>query len=511
MFSAKTHSPSDLFSRLLLCLFLVCLTTPFLAPIHALAFADPIHVTTQTDSVSFPQSIDFQMTAHDSIGVLTQATIFIQFGDKNGKHEQHRVMAPKAGTTVTFRWHEDITGNNFTPTGSHVSYYWQLLDNAGNLHIDTTQTFTVIDSRFTWQHATQGLLQINWYNRPAGFGQAVLHLASTHVSRISNDLGSGLKQPISLWIYQSNDDFHNSLPPNESEWVGGIAFPELDVASIVVDSLNDDTLVRDMPHEITHLIFHQIKNPSVPVPRWFDEGLAVYHQVYHEPEMSTTLKKALDKRALLPLDSIANDFPADANKAYLAYAESWNLLDYMYTTFDHAKMVLLMKDLGNARTDFNQDLQQALGIDEAHLENQWHLHLNQPPTLTAEQAIESSQLASQHIHVTTTDTSAPYLFFLGILLVILPAFGIGYLLVYQRRSRMRTLMAMQAGYHLQNNTGFSSPPAAYRGIQSAYPPQFPHTDLGRHFPTPPGAQTPFPPAPQREFIDWHPDRQAPRE
>jgi hypothetical protein len=36
---------------------------------------------------------------------------------------------------------------------------------------------------------------------------------------------------------------------------------------------------RDMPHELTHLIFHQQDHSEVPL--WFDEGIAVHHQHYH--------------------------------------------------------------------------------------------------------------------------------------------------------------------------------------------------------------------------------------
>ncbi|HEY7416220.1 MAG TPA: peptidase MA family metallohydrolase [Ktedonobacteraceae bacterium] len=433
MFRVKTCSRYYCFSWLLLCLVFGCLTLSCLTPIYASAFANPIQVTAQTDQVNFPKSIDFQMTAHDAAGTLTQATIFIQFKGIDEDQEQHAVTAPEAGNIVTFHWHEDTTGGSFTPTGTQISYYWLVQDDAGNRLTDTAQAFTVIDPRFTWQHATQGLLQVNWYNHPAAFGQTILQLASTNVNRISHDLGNGLKKPISVWIYQSDEDFHNSLPPNTNEWVGGIAFPNLDVASIVVNSYSDYTLTRDMPHELTHLIFHQVKSEDVQVPRWFDEGLAVYEQTYHEPEMSTRLQKGLDQHALLRLNDITYEFPADADKAYLAYAESWNLLGYMYTTFGHTRMATLMKDLGNPRTDFNQDLRQALGVDEAHLENQWHLYLHQPPILTASQASTTSSLAVQSIHATAPDSTAQFLLVLGVLLVILPALGIAYLLSYQHR------------------------------------------------------------------------------
>ncbi len=434
MLPVKLRSECYYFSWLLPCLLVGLLALTFLAPIHVFTSANAIKVTSQSDRVNFPKSIDFQITAHDATSRLTQATIFIQFRGIGGKHEQHEVTAPEAANTVTFRWHEDTTGESFAPTGTQISYYWLAQDETGSTRSSAAQLFTVIDPRFTWQQAAQGLLHIYWYNRPTSFGQDILQLASNNVDRISNDLGGGLKEPISVWIYQNDEDFHNSLPPGANEWVGGIAFPDLDVASIVVNNYDDYTLIRDMPHELTHLIFHQVKSNNVQAPRWFDEGLAVYEQTYHEPAMNTRLQRALSQHALLQLSDISYQFPADADKAYLAYAESWNLLSYMYTTFGHTRMAMLMKDLGAPHTNFNQDLRLALGVDEAHLENQWHLYLHQPPTLTSGQVRVASSLAAQYAHITTTDPTTQLLLVIGILLVILPALGIAYLLAYQRRA-----------------------------------------------------------------------------
>jgi hypothetical protein len=434
MFLMNFRARSYYFSWLLPCLLLGFLALIFLTPIHAFTSVNTIDVTAQSDRVNFPKSIDFQMTARDTTFRLTQATIFIQFKGIGGEHEQHQVTTSSASNTVTFSWHEDTTGNSFAPTGTRISYYWQVQDGAGNARNSTVQTFTVIDPHFTWQQAAQGSLQIYWYNRPTSFGQNILQLASDNVKRISNNLGGGLKEPISMWVYQSDEDFHNSLPPGANEWVGGIAFPDLDVASIVVNNYDDYTLIRDMPHELTHLIFHQVKSNVVQVPRWFDEGLAVYEQTYHEPGMNTRLQIGLSQHALLRLHDIDYAFPADADKAYLAYAESWNLLSYMYTTFGQTRMALLVKGLGDSHTNFNQDLRRALGVDEAHLENQWHLYLHQPPTLTPGQDRATSSLAAQYAHLTTTDPTTRLLLVIGILLVILPALGVAYLLAYQRRA-----------------------------------------------------------------------------
>ena len=405
-----------------LCLCALLLST-VVFPRPAFAAGDPIRVTSQTDTVHFPNFIDFDLSANDSSGTLSQAIISITFsipGYEN-QEDQHTLTISYPAQSVTLHWREDTTGNNFYPAGVLVAYNWQLEDSAGHRHTGVTQHFSTIDTRFNWQRLTQGNLQVNWYNRSQDFGQLVLDKASASLARISTMLGSRLVHPINVWIYASVDDFHGSLQPNSYEWVGGEALPSLDEASIVVVDTSDLTLVRDMPHELTHLLFHQLINPEVRIPTWFDEGLAVYNQIYHEPEMTARLQAALDLHTLLRLDDIADGFPSNSDQAYLAYAQSWNLVSYMYSTFGLNKMTVFIKLLKNLQATFTQDLQQALGEDQTHLEDQWRIHLHQPPALAPGQLTPTAQPQGQPVlpkTQTNANSSSPLLITFGFLLVL---------------------------------------------------------------------------------------------
>jgi len=415
-------------------------------PHTAFAASDPITVISQRDIIHFPNYIDFDLSAKDSNGIITRATISIRFtvpGYVNRLYDQ-TVPVDHPAHTVALQWRQNTTGNNFYPPGTLVSYNWQLQDNSGHAHGDAAQNFKTIDSRFNWQHLSQGTLQVNWYNRAQSFGQFMLEKASTSIAHIDTVLGGGLLHPIDLWVYQTDDDFHGSLPPNSYEWVGGVAFPSLQEASIVVVGSSDDTLRRDMPHELTHLVFHQLIGTGIEVPTWFDEGLAVYNQFYHEPGMTARLQEALDTHSLLRLDDITQDFPANSVQAYLAYAQSWNLVAFMYSTFGLAKMGALIKGLNNPQADFNGDLQTYLGEDEPHLENQWRIHLNQSPTLPADQltptpTIKPVNQPQQTQAQANTDSSEPLLIGLGALLVLASMICLALIVVTVDRRRQQAL------------------------------------------------------------------------
>jgi hypothetical protein len=329
-----------------------------------------------------------------------------------------------------------------------VSYSWQFRDSANNSNASSAntqqQTLTIIDNRFDWQSLTQEQLDVHWYGQSSDFGQIMLSQAIANVKRISTKLGGTLRHPINLWVYQTSSDFHGSLPPNVYEWVGGVAFPSLNEASIVVDSPNDDTLIRDMPHELSHLIFHQLTQNGILAPLWFDEGMAVYNQTYHEPDMTLQFKQALAKHDLLRLSDIQYNFPADSDAAYLAYAQSWNLINYMYTTFGQAKMTNLISLMGGRQGEFNDDLKQALGEDQIHLENQWRLQLKQSSVLTPSDVTQPSSSPIQTPQPLRPDYLTPLLTVAGLLLIVLPIVGVSGLLAYQRRKRQRELALQEA-------------------------------------------------------------------
>src|SRR5258708_35828795 len=260
----------------------LCLCTFFLSPAvtsrhaHAQSLSSPITVTSRTYSVHFPDYIDLSVSATDPVSTIDEANLVI-FLSENSPQVLHSAPISRGGHTISTSWRENTSGDNFVPPGSRVSYYWEFSDSAVNTLTDTTQQCSTTDTRFAWQHLSQGMLQVDWYNRPQDFGEVMLQQASASVKRISSVLGAGLIHPINLWVYETYEDFHGSLGPSAYEWVGGVAFPALREASIVVASTSDDTLVRDMPHELTHLIFHQLTNNRTGIPTCFVKCFSLYN------------------------------------------------------------------------------------------------------------------------------------------------------------------------------------------------------------------------------------------
>ena len=445
-----------LLRMLLLSLCVLCLV-PITYSATAHAASNAIQVTSQIDSVAFPKFIEFRISAIDSSSNIVQAMVYVASDDEAHSIQTTSYSVPfRHAKTISIDYRDDISSNNFITPGTPMQYYWLLQDSAGNKYTGPTQYFMLLDSRFSWQHLTAGQVTVNWYNRPQSFGQTLLADATSDINRISGVLGGGLLHPINLWVYETPDDFHGALAPNSYEWVGGIAFPSLREAFISVAGASDTTLLRDMPHELTHLVFHQLIAQGIPVPTWFDEGLAVYNQQYHEPEMTASLDEALASHTLLRLSSISFGFPADANHAYLAYAQSWNLISYMYNTYGQPKMAHLIQLMNNPNGDFSDYLTKAIGEDTLHLENQWRVSLHQSTVLTpAVQTTATTQpmTISPEQLPSTANTTEPLFVSIGILLILIPVSGMAFIVINERRKRQRVLVTQDAQHILDMALG----------------------------------------------------------
>jgi len=110
----------------------------------------------------------------------------------------------------------------------------------------------------------------------------------------------------------------------------------------------------------------------------------------------------------------------------------------MYSTFGQPRMAHLIKLMGDSQTDFDEDLQQALGVDGLHLENQWRLHLNQPAIPVPNEVTPTPQptvqvQVKQAQNVSTNYTTFWLLIGLGILLILISFISLILLVLYSVR------------------------------------------------------------------------------
>lgn len=269
--------------------------------------------------------------------------------------------------------------------------------------------------------------------RQCRLGEELLGTAVRTVNRMEAELGTPVSAPIKIFMYASGQDMRGALRANSVEWVGGQAFPGLGIIIGVAVPGNISEVRRIVPHELSHIVLHQIlNNPYGGWPLWFDEGLAVYHQETPDIGFDTLLNDAARNNTLIPLEALAASFPTDTNRALLSYAQSHSMVVYIIETYGVEKLQELAAAF-RAATPVAVAIEQVFGMSLDELDAAWRSTLPAPER--AAPPLEGSPLRApaDRFSASTPSWTTPHLgnsgfFLLSTLLVpVLLVTGVGLL------------------------------------------------------------------------------------
>jgi hypothetical protein len=176
---------------------------------------------------------------------------------------------------------------------------------------------------------------------------------------------------INITIYPNTQAMFTALPPNTAEWVGGQAMPTLGTIVLAIPPNDTTEINRSIPHEVTHQVNYQAtKNPYNYLPKWLDEGLAVYNQDQIDSFLTQAFQRGLDKQSLIPLRVLDGNFPADTQQSYMAYGESVNVIQYILKKYGNTGLAKIMNSFKDG-VSYNEAVQIGLGISLDELDREW--------------------------------------------------------------------------------------------------------------------------------------------
>jgi len=204
------------------------------------------------------------------------------------------------------------------PPFAIITFWWQIEDAVGNRLITEPQQFEYTDNRFQWEHLSADGLTVHWIE---GYGDPV-------------------------------------------------------VVAIPYEEGYTSRMMRYIPHEITHLLVYQAVTPTgyKYVPCWLDEGLATANERLPTPEYAMALEEARVAGALLPLEDLCVPFSPNSRTAFLAYAESASVVQFIRERYGAEGIRTLLAAYANGASCAG-GVQEALNISLSGLETIWRAHL----------------------------------------------------------------------------------------------------------------------------------------
>ncbi len=134
------------------------------------------------------------------------------------------------------------------------------------------------------------------------------------------------------------------------EWAAGMALPKR--GFILLRSPKQLTQPGDFRplfvHELTHLyLARQLKGR--PAPLWLEEGMAMYAASEGGLSLASVMTKGVLSGKIKPLADLELRFPAGADEATLAYAQSYYMVSYLLNTFGPEALPRLLGELARDR------------------------------------------------------------------------------------------------------------------------------------------------------------------
>lgn len=280
------------------------------------------------------------------------------------------------GQDVTVTWDWDMRRTGSIAPGTVVWWRWRVVDDLGQELRTPRQEAVYNDDRFEWQTYTSENITFHWYAGGDDFGQRLADGVSDGLATLQ--LGKDLVAPVKAFVYETSDDVRGAVLFAQA-WTGGLAFGSHNILLITVDPDEFDLHLPGVIHELAHLLVGEVTfNCFGDLPRWVDEGLAVYAEGSLPDFQQRALNEAIANDDLISLRSLNSSFPASDSGATLSYALSQSLVSYLITTHGWPKMQELLAVFAEGST-YEGAIERVYGLDLDSLETAWRQSLGLGP------------------------------------------------------------------------------------------------------------------------------------
>jgi hypothetical protein len=358
---------------------------------------EAIQVVDQSLAADFREHITFSLEAK-STAEIVEVNLLYQVVGQLATSRNDAEFTPGSAVSAEFKI-DQTKPENYMPPGTELQYWWKIVDAAGNELRTEKQTFLYLDNHYDWQTLENERLTLYWYEGDEDFGQQLFDRANLALDTLATDVGITLENPIKIFIYANHSDLLGAISTSAQEWTGGQAFTTYGVVVIGVNAQQLDWGLRATTHEMSHLVIHQATdNPYRGLPRWLDEGIAVYNEDTEHlvDDFAPIFDQAVEKNELMTLRTLSSPFPADPLLANLAYGQSGAVVKFVIDTYGPEAMGQLLAIFAEGALD-DEALETALGVDTDGLDNAFRASLDLPPLpgTEGEVATEAGQVAPE--------------------------------------------------------------------------------------------------------------------
>lgn len=374
---------------------LVCVCLLLLAAGMPAWAEEPIRVISNQASYVFSESLTFTLQAQSTNPIVE----VILFYGRQGIPLVRRIYPSfTPGTDVRLKHVEALEAGQFAP-GTTLRYYWRLRTRQGDQVITEVKTFEYTDSRFTWQMLTGKRVDLWWYGQGKARAETLLARADAAVERLERDIGVAVAQRPQVYVYNSSKDMRPALVArsqgyDESVTTLGVAMDERTLLLLGPHGDAEATVAHELSHIVVGLA---TDNPYTNLPRWLDEGLAMYAEGELPAHNRQALERAIRADQVFSLRSMTS-YTGRAEQVDLFYGQAYSIVEFMLREYGREKMQALLGVF--ARGALQEDaLRQVYGFGLEELEQAWRASVGLKPRIKSAPTQRSRLLSVQFAYL----------------------------------------------------------------------------------------------------------------
>jgi len=330
-----------------------------------------LKVLDSSAEVEFPLQLRFSLSASSDVNITDIRLQYAVDRESFAQVVSEAYINFTPDTSVDVEWSLDMRRVGGLPPESIVSYWWIVEDAGGDKLRTTPVKVHFDDTRYSWKSLTEGEVAIYWYRGEKSFAEELMLTAQEALVRLAEDTGARLKRPVKIYVYGDSGDLQGAMI-FPKEWTGGVAYTEYGIIAIGIAPNDLGWGKGAVIHELTHLVIHQMTfNPYNDLPRWLDEGLAMYNEGLLNPGYAGLLKKAIAEDSIFTVRTLSSEFSVSGEQAALAYAQSYSLVEFLVTTYGSDKMFDLLTTFSEGRGYYDGALEEVYGFDRDGLNELW--------------------------------------------------------------------------------------------------------------------------------------------
>lgn len=197
-------------------------------------------------------------------------------------------------------------------------------------------------------------------------------------SEIMEDLGIDIEETTKVYLVPSFRKFQEiQARAKIPSWSVAVAYPSLNtilIRSPRATKRGHIDLRKVFKHEFTHIAVGRAFKGRERVPRWLDEGFAMYVSKEWGLSRVSAMTRAVLTDSLIPLSEITRSFPQEADRAELAYLESFYLISFLISRYGKESFHRFIKAYSGGK-GLKEALMEVYGIRWEELEEKWSNYL----------------------------------------------------------------------------------------------------------------------------------------